>query len=154
MDSYADFEPAPLSIGPDGAPQLGALGLPPPIPAATPQNFVCLRGPCRFYWQMETFMSSGNPAATWGPDGLKDESGHAIRAPRQILRTCLAHPGTETELTEDCVFDCNLWDPLTTREVKRREKRRSKYLKLHPDHFPPPMLELDAEIDDHDDEED
>ena len=143
MDQYASVEPAPLPpIGPDGAPMLLALGNPSPVPAATPQNFVCLRGPCRFYWELHTFMGAGNPAGTWGEDGLKDEDGHRIREPRQINRACLAHPGTETELTEDCVFECNKWDPLTPREVKRIDKRRSRYFKLHPEHAPPPPLEL------------
>lgn len=155
IDQYADFEPAALVVGPDGAPVLGALGNPPPIPAATPANFVCLRGPCRHYWEFTSYMSSGNPAGTWGDDGLKDDAGNHIREPRQINRVCLAHPGTETELTEDCVFDCNRWDPLTPRELKRRDKRRSKHLKLHPDHAPPAPVEhlTDEEIEDILDEE-
>ena len=150
LDQYAQVEPAPLPpIGHDGAPILGAIGLPPPVPAATPRNFVCLRGPCRFYWELHTFMGSGNPAATWGEDGLKDEDGNRIREPRQINRVCLVHPGTETELTEDCVFHCTKWDPLLPRETKRLERRRSKYLRLHPDHAPPPEPDLtDDEIED------
>jgi hypothetical protein len=138
LDQYADVEVGPLPpIAPDGGFVGDPLGVPPAVPSATPDNFICLRGPCRHYWQIETFMASGNPKDTWGEDGLKDpETGEPIRQPRQLSRSCLAHPGTETELTEDCVYDCNRWSPLTPRELKRDAKRRSKYLKLHPQHLP------------------
>lgn len=136
LDGFADVALGGLpAIAPDGgfAPQLPDLS--PSVPAATPDTFMCMRGPCRYYWQLETFFASGNPKDTWdAEDGLKDEDGAPVRMPNQITRTCLAHPGTETDLTDDCVFSCTKWDPLTPREVKRREKRRSKYLKLHPEH--------------------
>lgn len=134
VDSYADVELPILPIGSNGLPALGLIGPPTPIPPASPDTFVCLRGPCRYYWERQTFMASGNPAETWGPDGLKDEDGNPIRAPRQIDRTCTAHPGTETELTEDTVYACTRWDPLTQREIRARDKRIRKYLRLYPQH--------------------
>jgi len=135
IDAFARVEPGPLPpIAPDGGFMAGPVGAPPPIPAATPQTFVCLRGPCRHYWEIKTHMESGNPAETWGDDGLKDESGKPIAQPRAISRTCLAHPGTETDFTDDNVYACSRWDPLTAREVSKRDKRRSKYLKLYPEH--------------------
>lgn len=139
LDSLADVELGGMpTIGPDGAPAIGTLGMAPAVPAATPDLFICLRGPCRHYWQLETFFASGNPLMTWDVEhGLKDpETGEPVRMPRQISRSCLAHPGTETEITDDLVFDCSRWDPLTPRENKMLAKRRSKYLKLHPDHDP------------------
>jgi hypothetical protein len=138
IDQYKDVELGGLpAIAPDGGFMPGPLGVPPSVPAATPADFVCLRGPCRHYWQLETFMASGNPSDTWGEGGLVDvETGKPLRIPRQINRSCLAHPGTETELTEDCVYSCNKWDPLTPRELKARGKRQTKYFKLHPEQRP------------------
>ena len=134
IDQYKDVELGGLPpIAPDGGFVPGPIGVPPAVPAATPENFVCLRGPCRHYWEIETFMASGNPIETWGPDGLKDPDGNPLRIPRQINRSCLAHPGTETELTEDTVYNCNRWDPLSARELRKLEKRRRVYLKLYPD---------------------
>lgn len=134
IDQYEGIEMPLLSVGANGTPNAGLVGQAAPIPPASPDTFVCLRGPCRHYWELVTFMASGNPAETWGPDGLKDDDGNPIRMPRQINRTCLAHPGTETELTEDTVYACNRWDPLTPREVRARDKRIRKYLKLYPQH--------------------
>jgi hypothetical protein len=134
-DQFADVEIGGLAAAPDGGIAPGPIGDTPQVPAATPEQFICLRGPCRYYWQLETFFASGNPTSTWDPEhGLKDEHGNPLRQPSQISRSCLVHPGTETELTDDLVYDCSRWDPLTPREAKRREKRRSRYLKLHPDH--------------------
>ncbi len=135
-ERYANIEPADLPvIGPDGGFAPGAVGVPPSVPAATPENFVCLRGPCRHYWQRSTFMASGNPDSTWGEDGLKDvDTGEPLREPRQIDRTCLAHPGTETELTEDTVYECSRWVPVSPLRRLTDGLRKLVHLKLHPSH--------------------
>ena len=135
LDQYQNVELSPIVVAPDGGAVI-PVGQPAAVPAATPENFICLRGPCRHYWHLETFMASGNPKGTWGPGGLKDADGKPIRVPRQINRTCLAHPGTETELTEDCVYECNKWSPLTPGELGDREKRAEKYYKINPSHRP------------------
>lgn len=138
IDQYSHIEPGGLPpIAPDGGFAPGPIGTPPAVDAATPQNFICLRGPCRHYWQIETFVASGNPSSTWGEGGLVDpDTGKPLRVPRQLNRSCLAHSGTETELTEDCVYNCNRWDPLTPRELRATAKRTAKYFKLYPDHRP------------------
>ncbi|MBT8452999.1 MAG: hypothetical protein KJO40_13605 [Deltaproteobacteria bacterium] len=143
-DHYADFEPAPLPVAPDGG--IAATGIAPlsPVPAATPRNMVCLRGPCRHYWELTTYLGSGNPADTWAELG--------VREPRQLNRSCLAHPGTETELTEDCAFDCNRWDPLSPREMRKRERRRKRYYRRHPDDQPLEELPTIAGFDDEGDD--
>jgi hypothetical protein len=80
-------------------------------------------------------MAAGNPAGTFGPGGLVDPtSGAPVRAPRQINRTCLLHPGTETELTEDSVYACNKWEPMSPRDLRARLKARERYYKLNPGH--------------------
>lgn len=141
-DQYADVELALPAIAPDGGFAPGPVGVPPAVPSATPDHFICLRGPCKFYWELETFMAIGNPKDTFGPDGLKDpETGVPIRAPRQVNRVCLAAaPGLEYELTDELVYDCSRWTPMTARELKQQNKRRSKYLKIYPQHRPSPMV--------------
>lgn len=136
-DVYAGFEPGPLAIAPDGGIAPGPIGTSAPVPAATPETFICLRGPCRHYWVMETFFESGNPKETWDSEvGLKDADGKPVRQPHQITRSCLAHPGTIEELTEDAVFECNKFDPLSPRELKKRQKRIDGYFKRYPQHRP------------------
>lgn len=137
LETYARIEAAPLPpMSPDGGVMPGAgLAPPAPVPAATPDNFVCLRGPCRYYWEIVTHLVSGNPKDTWDvEDGLKDQDGKPLEAPRQISRSCLVHPGGETELTDDVVYRCNRWDPLERSDVKAVEKRRRVYLKTFPQH--------------------
>lgn len=139
QDTFADVEIGALPIGPDGgiaSDMLGPIGVSPSVPAAAPERFICLRGPCRHYWARETFFGSGNPEETWGEDGLRDPDGNPIRQPRQIDRTCTAHPGTETELTDELVYDCTKWSPLSPRELRRIAKQRRAYYKRHPDHDP------------------
>jgi hypothetical protein len=132
---YKDVPPAQVAMGPAGISSM--IGPPAALPPASPAHFICLRGPCRHYWRMETFMASGNPKDTWDPEkGLKDADGNPVRMPRQVHHTCLVQPGMETELTEDNVYECSRWEPLTPREVKRIDKKRRVYLKLHPDHEP------------------
>lgn len=133
----ADVELGPIAMGPNLTPLLGPVGSTPPIPDATPELFVCLRGPCRHYWQFSSHIESGNPKETWDPEiGLKDEEGNPIKQPRQINRVCLVHPGVETELDDNLVYDCSRWDPLSAREVRRQEKAKAKYYKRHPEHAP------------------
>ncbi len=124
-------------IAPDGGfIATGPIGNGAIVPAADPRNFICVRGPCVHYWQRETFYASGNPAETWGEGGLVDGDHKPIRMPRQIDRTCLAHPGTETELTDELVYDCGRWLPMTPRQVRKRDKLRRAYYKKNPDHDP------------------
>jgi hypothetical protein len=218
-DTYAHVQPSPLpAMGPDGAPALGGIGQPAPLPPATPENFICLRGPCRHYWEMQTHLHAQNPALTWDKiDGLRatmvcpackgerarlevpalwenlppgsgapctyaptqgiwtgkpcllpyghegahhhdpdhapaprpvtcetcngagyvvDPDGERVTEPRQTTRSCLRQPGVDTDLTDDIVYDCNMWDPrddkATDHSDSMRDKRRSRYLKLHP----------------------
>lgn len=148
LDTYANVPSSPLpEMAPDGGPIAQPIGNPPAVPAATASLFVCLRGPCRHYWELETHIVSGNPASTWDPvDGLKDQAGQPIRQPRQISRTCLVHPGFETELTEDVVYACSRWDPeqplpwyVRWLGGNTRERRRRVHLKLHPQYAPAPV---------------
>lgn len=162
---YDDIEPSQMPpIAPGGGFMASPIAQAPSVPEATPDVFVCKRGPCRHYWELETFMASGNPKDTWDDDGLHevesvDEDGEVtygeglVRMPRQLSRSCLAHPGTETELTDDAVYNCNRWEPLTPREVRKIDRRREKHFKIFPHHRPIEDCLDDYELDDeeHDD---
>lgn len=81
------------------------------LPQATPENFVCLRGPCRF------LMTTTSPAE------VENEAYEPIATDRY----CKNIPGVLLELTEDSVYSCSDWDPVT--EAIEREKRRNRFLR-------------------------
>jgi len=124
---YSDFQPSAVPIAPDGGivPGYGMDQEGPPEPVQ-PERFICLRGPCRHFWHLISEFPSGNPENTWL--GLTDPlTGAPVPKPRQHTYSCLVHPGMETELTEDTVFDCNLWDPVDPHDsiaIAREERRR------------------------------
>ena len=138
QDRYADVDIGGLPpIAPDGGfVAVGPIGVAPAVPAATPERFICLRGPCVHYWQREAFFGSGNPEETWGDDGLVGPDGAPVRQPRQIDRTCLAQPGMETELTDELVYLCNRWTPMTPRQKRKRDRAWRRYYKNYPHHDP------------------
>ncbi len=113
-------EPGPmLPVAPDGGIlQSHAIDQLRPIPSATPENFVCLRGPCMFYLEIASGADVNAPTLE--------------RDPIQINRYCRAIPGIEVDLTEDNVFACNAWDPEAPKAVEARETRRINYLNSHP----------------------
>lgn len=88
-----------------------------PIPEANEENLVCLRGPCRHYLQIEQRFNHGNTIGT-----LHDRV-------VQINRYCLRHHST-IDLTDECVYACNEWDPIDLNEPQfyERDLRRKKYL--------------------------
>lgn len=73
-ETYRDIQPSPLPpIAPDGGFIAGSVAAPAPLPKATPENMICLRGPCRHLWQMRTHIVSGNSKLTFDPDdGLRE----------------------------------------------------------------------------------
>ena len=116
---YADFAPAAVPTAPDGgiAPGFG-LEQVVPLPS-TADQFVCLRGPCKHYWHLVTTAGEGNPEGTWAALG--------ISTPRQHHRTCTVNPGMETDLTDDCVFECSRWDPVPPHDLVQLNARRRAY---------------------------
>lgn len=92
-----------------------------PIPELSEETTPCLRGPCRHFWTVITDVGAGNPKGTWDALG--------ISAPKQYLHSCLYSPSHEMDLTDEAVFDCTAWDPLTEREVKDLDSRRKAYWK-------------------------
>lgn len=96
---------------------LFVIGKPPTVPERTPENFVCLRGPCRHFWHLVTMAQEGNPEGTFD---------HPLK---QHHYTCLVHPGVETDFGDDNAYECNRWDPLTPHEIRLIQDRRNQYLK-------------------------
>lgn len=111
---YADFEPAPAPVG---GPSLGYAMEPAEVAPPITES-VCARGPCRHFWHMVSSAPMGNPPGTFEALGLVE--------PRQHNYVCLAHPGTETDLGDDQVFDCNRWDPIPASSLARRARRRRR----------------------------
>jgi hypothetical protein len=116
LDPWKDVEPDPAPPpAKDGGPNMvGYLGRPEPLPKASPDNFVCLRGPCRHYIEIHSF--------------AEVESRGLDRAPRQINRICKVIPGVELDLTDDCVFECSEWVPMDPMDIANREHARQRYL--------------------------
>ncbi len=135
--TYDEVEPAPLPpMAPDGGPVPTGIGFPAGPPEATPDNSPCLRGPCRHYWKLVTTFPSGNPADTWKALGRVE--------PRQHHHLCLVHDGLETDLTDDCVFECSRWDPKPpTDELLQR---RESYFNAHPEHRPGAQADIDDDL--------
>lgn len=118
-DKLGDLEPdiGPLPVDADGGLNPAMLSVAPelPLPAATPDNFVCLRGPCTYYWEFHTRAE----VISVGAEGQ----------PMQLNRVC-TYIGRVTELEEDCVFFCSRWDPEEPDE--NREHRREAFYAKHP----------------------
>jgi len=115
MDEMLKVQPAPAAFSP--MPGAEGVGMPAPIPEATPVNMACLRGPCRHYWEVEQFHESSNPADT---PGLKN---------RRIIRACICGP-RETDITDETVYSCNKWDPEVDSD---RDDRRNAWEEANPE---------------------
>jgi len=122
MEALDAIPAIPIGMGPDGLPMPAQLLPPPPVPARTPDNFVCLRGPCIHYWHLQTMAGEGNPEGTF--DHVK----------KKIHHVCLRNPGYETSFEDDNAYACNQWDPVAPDQLVKREKRRQDYFSQHPEH--------------------
>ena len=107
-DTLGDFAPAVLPIDAGGGIAAGAFAIPEPPPRDFESESCCTIGPCQYYWRIETPMETANDLS-YAELGLPQ--------PKQIVRTCLAHPGTETQLSGDLpVLRCNRHKSMPARE--------------------------------------
>lgn len=114
--SAAELEFAvPVAI--EQAAQAAMLAPEAPLPAATPEHFVCLRGPCRHYFQIRTLA------------GVQLRGVEHI--PTQVSRYCTAISGVQLDLTEDLVFECSRWEPQKAAAAPELEQRA--WLAEHPE---------------------
>lgn len=116
-----DLPAVPVVMTPEGPMPL-PVAPPPPVPDRHPDNFICLRGPCRHYWKLVTMAGEGNPVGTF----------QVVK--KQIHHTCLINPGFETSFADDNAYECNLWDPTTPDQLVALSRRREDYFKQHPEH--------------------
>lgn len=116
MDTLLDTDFGPIPMGPQGefVPATAAFESE-PIPPASEDNFICLRGPCRHYFEMKVHFSAGNTRGT------------LTSVPILTKRSCTRIVGYEVDLTEEIVYSCNEWDPYTPAEIDAREARRNTY---------------------------
>lgn len=89
---------------------------------------MCLRGPCRHYWRIETNVDYGNPAGTFEDLGVAE--------PREYNNRCTIQSGVDWDMAGYDVYECNRWDPLTRKESEALNNRRREYYKRHPEHDP------------------
>lgn len=128
-DQIGEFEPSVMPIAPDGGIVPGAFAA--PGGADVPRDFevesMCAsasgEGPCRHYWRLVT------PVDTMAPETYAELG---LPEPKQITRSCLAHAGTETQLSGDLpILECNRFQPFTPAEkisarVQQTNKERKK----------------------------
>ena len=120
-DRYADEEVSPLPpLAKDGGVMpIMPLSAPKPLPVASPQNFICLRGPCAHYVELNS---------------IAEVELKADYQPVQINRYCRVVPGVLLDITEDCVFTCNRWDPEDPKDRKHGvESRQKRFLADNPE---------------------
>lgn len=101
----------------------GPIGevLAPDLPPLNEDTFVCLRGPCRFYWEVVSDANLGNVEGSL-PDGFKGQF---------VNRFCTRLSGdADPSLFEQRIYECSEWDPQDGNEARRREKRREKYFQI------------------------
>lgn len=169
-ERFDDIEPSPVGFG--GIEGIAAPAPPTPEPEVSAENMVCLRGPCRYYWEMVTHVDAGNAGGTFGgEDGLREVTDVAVaddgeveltygeglvQMPKQMNRVCLVNSGYETELTGDCVYECSRWDPEDPSDpgLAARLARRQAWQADNPEHDDANLFDDDEEeeeIDEHDD---
>ncbi len=120
LDSFLDADLGQLPMASDGKfiPNTAVFETE-PIPDSNEENFICLRGPCKYYLEMIPYFNAGNT------------KGSLDHRPIQFYRTCMRIAGYELELTDSCMMACNQWDPLSPFEKERLELRRNEnYLNL------------------------
>jgi hypothetical protein len=88
------------------------------LKVASPKNFICLRGPCRHYFE----------ARGPFPTGTK-----GFEAPTVINRVCMRLPGTFLDLFDEVVEACNCWDPRDVSSEADINARRDAYRAANPD---------------------
>ena len=122
MDAFLDTDFGPTPVAPSGSfvPAVAVYETE-PIPEATEENFICLRGPCRYYLEMRPVFQAGNTKGSLETRLI------------QAYRTCGRITGYELQLTDECMHDCSDWDPLSKEETDAREERRRKNYWDRPD---------------------
>src|SRR6185436_8511362 len=119
MDTLLDTDFGALPVGPEGSfIPATAVYESDPIPEATEENMVCLRGPCRHYLEMRPFFAAGNAKGTL-------DHHHVL-----VKRTCMVISGYEVDMTDEVMNECTGWDPLMPEELALKNSRRERYYQI------------------------
>lgn len=109
-----DFD-SPVTATPQGG-VTAPVGPATPIPKADETNLVCLRGPCKYYFEVKKRVPHGNPVGTFTPE----------TEPRQTTRICLK---ANADLTDEAIYDCNAWLPISHLKRASRQTTRNNWAK-------------------------
>jgi len=90
------------------------------VPEATPRDMVCMRGPCRHYFQTVQFFPAGIVRGTLDHD------------PLQMQRACL-RISPPSSLGDEAVYKCSEWDPIDPTEASARQTRRDAFYAANPE---------------------
>lgn len=121
LETFLTTQNEPLPpMSPDGgfAPTMNFQ--PEPIPEATLENFICLRGPCRHYFEARNPFPAGNAAGTFAAP------------PTQTTRYCKAMT-PPLDLTDEVMYECNTWHPLRSAEKFALEEARDEWWNANPE---------------------
>lgn len=124
LDAFLSTDLPPLAVSPDGSARPGIIGEPFKIPDATPENFICLRGPCRNYFETQMVFGVGNTR-----DSLETE-------PILIKRMCTRVAGLDFDLTDECIKKCSDWSPYTEAELNDVAARQDNFYQRFPQFKP------------------
>jgi hypothetical protein len=117
LDAFLADDPLPLPpLAPDGGFVPGHVDAE-PLPQVTPETMVCLRD-CRHYVEIVSRFNHGNARGTLAHE------------PRQVNRFCAAIAGTDIDLTDELVRECNMWDP-TPELFSARQFRQEQWARDH-----------------------
>lgn len=119
LDALMSADSAPLPpMAPDGGFMPSPMGEPASIPEATPETMICMAGPCRHYVEQSAWFPSGNVEGSPGYNA------------RETVRYCDRLRSAHISLTDEIIFDCNAWIPLSPAETKERAKNRERLVQL------------------------
>lgn len=90
-----------------------------PIPDASPDSMVCLRGPCEHYVQITQRLKHGNTEGTFAPG----------EEPALTTRFCGYFAADPIDLTDEVVWDCSEWCPRDPADVAERKRIRDAWVK-------------------------
>lgn len=119
LEALLQQSPAPLPVGPDGGFMPTTVD-PGPSPKPSAETFICLRGPCRYYFETRMIADVHNRALL--DKQLVAHSMYCHRMPGYVL-DLMDEPG---------VLDCNEWNPYNQAEVRDRDFNRQAWLEKNP----------------------
>jgi hypothetical protein len=92
------------------------MGEPAPIPEANIDTMICMAGPCRHYVSQIVWFPSGNTEGSPGYDAKEE------------VRYCDRLRSAHISLTDELVFQCNCWEPLSEEEIEKRKQYATRLI--------------------------